>query len=58
MDPTEAVDKLRLTLRSFTAFKSYYFEYRTLSSTETPDNPWKFQCATKGVVETLFEKKK
>jgi dynein heavy chain, axonemal len=45
MDPTEAVDKLRLTLRSFTAFKSYYFEYRTLSSTETPDNPWKFQNA-------------
>ena len=43
MDPTEAVDKLRLALKTLNAFKSYYFEYRTLSNTETPDNPWKFQ---------------
>lgn len=42
-EPSEAVDKLRLTLRVLGAFKNYYFEYRALSITDTPDNPWKFQ---------------
>ncbi|KAL6747291.1 flagellar outer dynein arm heavy chain beta [Haematococcus lacustris] len=42
-EPSEAVDKLRLTLRVLGAFKNYYFEYRTLSLTDTPANPWKFQ---------------
>jgi dynein heavy chain len=28
MEPAEAVDKLRLTLRILGAFKNYYFEYR------------------------------
>ena len=45
MDATEAVEKLRLTLRVLGAFKNYYFEYRAKSSTETPDNLWKFQVS-------------
>ncbi len=28
-EPSEAVDKLRLTLRVMGAFKNYYFEYRS-----------------------------
>jgi len=43
MEAAEAVEKLRLTLRILGAFKNYYFEYRSKSMTETPDNPWKFQ---------------
>lgn len=43
MEPAEAVDKLRLTLRIIGAFKNFYFEYRSVSMTDTPDNPWKFQ---------------
>ncbi|KAF5834390.1 hypothetical protein DUNSADRAFT_8976 [Dunaliella salina] len=43
MEASEAVEKLRLTLRILGAFKNYYFEYRAKSYTETPDNPWKFQ---------------
>lgn len=39
MEPSEAVDKLRLTLRILGAFKNYYFEYRALSVSDTPDNP-------------------
>lgn len=39
MEASEAVDKLRLLLRILGAFKMYYFEYRTLSMAETPDNP-------------------
>lgn len=38
-EPSEAVDKLRLTLRILGAFKNYYFEYRAQSITDTPDNP-------------------
>ncbi len=43
MEPGEAVDKLRLTLRILGAFKNFYFEYRAVSMNDTPDNPWKFQ---------------
>ena len=43
MEASEAVEKLRLTLRVLGAFKNYYFEYRAKSATETPENPWKFQ---------------
>ncbi len=43
MEPGEAVDKLRLTLRVLGTFKNYYFEYRALSMQDTPENPWKFQ---------------
>lgn len=43
MEPSEAVDKLRMTLRVLGTFKNYYFEYRALSMQDTPENPWKFQ---------------
>lgn len=46
MEPSEAVDKLRLTIRVLQCFKNYYFEYRAVSMTDTPDNPWKFQNAS------------
>lgn len=46
LDPSEAVEKLRLTLRVLGAFKNYYFEYRAVSATDTPDNPWKFQVSS------------
>ncbi|GBF97683.1 flagellar outer dynein arm heavy chain beta [Raphidocelis subcapitata] len=44
-DPSEAVDKLRLTLKVLGAFKSYYFAYRGVSAVECPSNPWRFQNA-------------
>eukprot|EP00201_Polytomella_parva_P017476 CAMPEP_0175071536 /NCGR_PEP_ID=MMETSP0052_2-20121109/19298_1 /TAXON_ID=51329 ORGANISM="Polytomella parva, Strain SAG 63-3" /NCGR_SAMPLE_ID=MMETSP0052_2 /ASSEMBLY_ACC=CAM_ASM_000194 /LENGTH=4543 /DNA_ID=CAMNT_0016338719 /DNA_START=12 /DNA_END=13643 /DNA_ORIENTATION=- len=43
MEHSEAVEKLRLTIRVIGAFKNNYFDYRTMSMTETPKNPWKFQ---------------
>lgn len=43
MEPQEAVDKLRLTVRVLTAFKSYYFDNKARTLEETPNNPWKFQ---------------
>ena len=43
MEPQEAVDKLRLTARVLTAFKSYYFDNKARTLEETPNNPWKFQ---------------
>ncbi|KAK9808985.1 hypothetical protein WJX72_007373 [[Myrmecia] bisecta] len=43
MEPSEAVEKLRLTLKILGTFKSYYFEYKAKSAAETPANPWKFQ---------------
>ena len=39
MEPAEAVEKLRLTLRVLGAFKTFYFEYRAKSATEVPENP-------------------
>lgn len=43
MEPQEAVDKLRVTVRVLTAFKSYYFDNKTRTLDVTPLNPWKFQ---------------
>ncbi len=43
MEPQEAVDKLRQTVRVLSAFKSYYFDNKTRTLEETPNNPWKFQ---------------
>ena len=42
MDPAEATEKLRLAIRILANFKQFYFEYRTKSATEVPENPWKF----------------
>ena len=43
MEPQEAVDKLRQTVRVLTTFKSYYFDNKARTLEETPNNPWKFQ---------------
>lgn len=43
MEPQEAVDKLRVTVRVLAAFKSYYFDNKARSLDVTPLNPWKFQ---------------
>ncbi|DBB00313.1 TPA: Dynein beta chain, flagellar outer arm [Trebouxia sp. C0004] len=43
MEPQEAVDKLRQTVRVLSAFKSYYFDNKARTLEETPNNPWKFQ---------------
>jgi hypothetical protein len=43
MDASEAVDKLRMAIRVLGTFKTYYFEYKSKSNTETPENPWRFQ---------------
>lgn len=43
MDPTEAVDKLRLVLKVLGTFKSYYFDYKSRTISEAPENPWRFQ---------------
>eukprot|EP00955_Chlamydomonas_euryale_P098697 365162-Chlamydomonas_euryale.AAC.21 len=43
MEPTEAVEKLRLQMRVLANFKQFYFEYREKSKVEVPDRPWKFQ---------------
>lgn len=45
MEPGEACDKLRLTLKVLGSFKAYYFSYRVASAVECPDNPWRFQNA-------------
>jgi dynein heavy chain len=43
MEPQEAVDKLRMTLKILGTFKSYYFDYKGRAAEECPDNPWRFQ---------------
>ena len=43
MEPQEAVDKLRVTVRVLAAFKSYYFDNKARTLDVTPLNPWKFQ---------------
>ncbi|CAD7696266.1 unnamed protein product [Ostreobium quekettii] len=43
MEPNEAIEKLRLMLKVLGTFKSHYFDYKARTSTETPENPWKFQ---------------
>lgn len=41
MEPGDAVDKLRSTLRVLGTFKSYYFEYRGRAGLVCPENPWR-----------------
>ena len=43
IDPQEAVDRLKMTLKICGTFKSYYFDYKSKTTHETPDNPWRFQ---------------
>lgn len=43
LEPSEAVDKLRLTIRILANFKQFYFEYRAKSKVQCEDNPWRFQ---------------
>lgn len=43
MEPDEACDKLRTTLKVLGSFKSQYFAYKAASAIECPDNPWRFQ---------------
>ena len=43
VEPQEAVDKLKATLRICGTFKSFYFDYKAKTSSETPENPWRFQ---------------
>ena len=45
LDPTEALERFQLTLKVCGLFKSSYFDYKALSETEAPDNPWKIQNA-------------
>lgn len=43
MEPDEACDKLRTTLKVLGSFKSHYFAYKAASAAECPDSPWRFQ---------------
>ena len=43
VEPQEAVDKLKATLKICGTFKSFYFDYKAKTTTETPENPWRFQ---------------
>ena len=43
MEPTEAVERLMVTLRVCGAFKSVYFDYKSRATTEVPANPWRIQ---------------
>lgn len=42
-EPQDAVTQLKMALRVLGTFKSIYFEYRSKSAHECPDNPWRFQ---------------
>ena len=42
-EPPEAIARLDNALRICAEFKSVYYEYNLLASTECADNPWKFQ---------------
>jgi hypothetical protein len=42
MEPGEAVNKLRLTLKVLQSFKAYYSSYRAASGVECSGNPWRF----------------
>lgn len=57
MEPQEAVDKLRQTVRVLSAFKSYYFDNKARTLEETPNNPWKFQnSALFGRLDTFLDR--
>lgn len=56
-EPQSAVDKLKLILRVCGSFKSYYFDYKSKSNAETPDNPWRFQnSALFGRLDAFLER--
>ncbi|KAK9822882.1 hypothetical protein WJX74_000347 [Apatococcus lobatus] len=46
MEPQEAVDKLRTTLKVLGSFKQLFGEYSAKSRTEPPGNPWTFQTSS------------
>ena len=57
MEPHEAVDKLRTTVKILGAFKSYYNDYKVRAGEECPDFPWKFQnSALFGRLEAFMER--
>eukprot|EP00879_Flechtneria_rotunda_P005416 GHRR01005708.1.p1 GENE.GHRR01005708.1~~GHRR01005708.1.p1 ORF type:complete len:1495 (+),score=578.36 GHRR01005708.1:300-4784(+) len=57
MDPNEACDKLRTTLKVLGSFKAHYFAYKTASATECPTNPWRFQNSIIfGRLDTFLER--
>ena len=43
MDPNEAAENLKTTLKVLGTFKSYYFDYKAKTQTESPANMWRFQ---------------
>eukprot|EP00879_Flechtneria_rotunda_P025577 GHRR01027187.1.p1 GENE.GHRR01027187.1~~GHRR01027187.1.p1 ORF type:complete len:279 (-),score=71.24 GHRR01027187.1:540-1376(-) len=57
MDPNEACDKLRTTLKVLGSFKAHYFAYKTASATECPTNLWRFQNSIIfGRLDTFLER--
>eukprot|EP00878_Enallax_costatus_P014708 GHUV01015385.1.p1 GENE.GHUV01015385.1~~GHUV01015385.1.p1 ORF type:complete len:890 (+),score=327.73 GHUV01015385.1:1824-4493(+) len=57
MEPDEACDKLRMTLKVLGSFKSHYFAYKAASAAECPDNPWRFQNSLIfGRLDTFLER--
>lgn len=56
-EPQAAVDKLKSILKVCGTFKSCYFDYKNRSSTETPENPWRFQnSALFGRLDAFLER--
>lgn len=43
MEPSEALEKLRLASRVMNNFRSTYMAYQKKSHTACPDRPWRFQ---------------
>ena len=43
IEPEEAVERLKTTLKICGAFKSFYFDTKAKTVNETPENPWRFQ---------------
>ena len=43
MDPKEASENLKMTLKVCGSFKSYYFDYKARTQSESQSNMWRFQ---------------
>ena len=43
LEPSEAVDRLVVTLKVCGTFKSIYFDYKSRANAEVPNNPWRIQ---------------
>lgn len=57
MDPNEACDKLRTTLKVLGSFKSHYFTYKAISAQECTSSPWRFQNSIIfGRLDTFLER--